>query len=49
MTARNDLFGTIPTELGRLSSLEGWNVASNDLSGPVPTVLGALVNLGTLL
>jgi hypothetical protein len=48
MTASNYLFGTIPTELGQLSSLGSWNVASNDLSGPVPTVLGALVNLGTL-
>jgi hypothetical protein len=49
IAAKNNLFGTIPAELGRLLALESLNVASNDFSGTVPAVLGALVNLGTLL
>lgn len=42
---RNNLKGTIPGELGGLSSLETLDVRSNGLSGPIPPELGSLTNL----
>jgi len=42
----NSLTGTIPTQLGRLSELDGeFGVNDNQLTGPVPTELGLLVDL----
>ena len=42
---RNNLKGTIPGELGGLSSLETLDVRSNGLSGPIPPEFGNLTNL----
>ena len=44
----NELFGSIPPELGNLSNLETLNLRSNELSGPIPAELGNLANLETL-
>ena len=44
----NNLTGTIPSELGSLSSLTELNLRGNQLSGEIPPVLGGLTNL-TLL
>ena len=40
----NELSGTLPTELGRLTLLKGVGLYNNLLSGTVPTELGALEN-----
>ena len=42
------LGGSIPAELGRLSSLTYLNLRRNDLSGPIPTELDSLTNLRVL-
>lgn len=42
------LGGSIPTELGRLSSLTYLNLRRNDLTGPIPTELDSLTNLRVL-
>ena len=44
----NNLVGTIPTQLGSLSSLTSLDLGSNDLTGTIPTQLGNLSNLQTL-
>ena len=44
----NHLSGSIPPELGNLSSLESLYLGDNDLSGPIPPELGNLVNLERL-
>ena len=44
----NNLTGTIPTELGLLSSLEDLNLEANQLSGTIPTEMGLLSNLKEL-
>ena len=38
----NQLSGTLPTELGQLSSLQYLGLGANSLSGTVPTELGRL-------
>ena len=45
----NDLEGTIPAELGSLSSLQELNLYRNELSGSIPAELGSLSNLQDLL
>jgi Leucine-rich repeat (LRR) protein len=40
--------GTIPTELGSLTSLSWLDLAGNQLSGTIPTELGSLTNLAVL-
>lgn len=45
----NQLVGTIPPELGRLSNLQYLNLDLNDLTGSVPSKLGRLINLKELL
>ena len=45
---RGDLNGTIPSELGSLSSLRDLALWSNQLSGPMPPELGNLGNLERL-
>ena len=42
------LNGTIPKELGNLSSLQDLSLQDNDLSGRIPRELGTLANLTTL-
>ena len=42
------LNGSIPAELGRLSSLTYLNLRNNNLGGPIPTDLGNLTNLRVL-
>jgi len=46
--SRNQLTGTIPTELGNLSNLESLELAWNNLTGEIPTELGNLTNLWAL-
>jgi len=41
----NNLQGSIPSELGDLSSLRGLNLSSNQLSGSIPPEIGNLTNL----
>ncbi|KAG6642339.1 hypothetical protein CIPAW_09G135900 [Carya illinoinensis] len=43
------LSGSIPKELGNLSSLKYLNLEANQFSGTVPSELGKLVNLETLM
>ncbi len=42
---RNQLSGSIPSELGSLSNLERLRLDRNQLSGPIPPRLGSLSNL----
>ena len=44
----NGLSGTIPTQLGNLTSLKSLNLGENQLSGSIPSELGNLTNLGSL-
>ncbi|MDE0337568.1 MAG: hypothetical protein OXI80_07845, partial [Caldilineaceae bacterium] len=44
----NTLTGSIPTELGSLTNLEGLYLARNQLTGGIPTELGDLANLENL-
>ena len=44
----NNLVGTIPPELGNLSSLRTLGLARNSLTGPIPPELGNLSSLGYL-
>jgi hypothetical protein len=39
----NQLTGTIPTELGQLTSLEDPAMSENQLNGTIPTELGQLI------
>mmetsp|Transcript_16932 Transcript_16932/g.22696 ORF Transcript_16932/g.22696 Transcript_16932/m.22696 type:complete len:88 (+) Transcript_16932:217-480(+) len=41
--------GTIPAELGALSSLQRLELQSNQLTGTIPAELGALSSLETLV
>ena len=41
----NQMVGTIPTELGRLSNLQVLDLDSNNLTGTLPTELGKLINV----
>ena len=45
----NDLSGSIPSELGKLTKLRRLYLDNNYLSGPIPTELGNLANLEELL
>ena len=44
----NELNGTLPSELGRLTSLESLDLSGNDLKGDIPPTLGDLSNLTKL-
>ena len=44
----NDLSGSIPPELGKLSNLSWLDLYGNDLSGSIPPELGKLTNLEDL-
>ena len=44
----NNLDGTLPAELGNLSSLTSLSLQYNSLSGQIPPELGSLTNLKTL-
>jgi Leucine-rich repeat (LRR) protein len=44
---KNLLFGTVPSELGRLTDLVGLSVVDNFLSGSIPTHLSDLTKLET--
>ena len=44
----NQLQGSIPSELGRLTNLTGLNLGNNDLTGPIPPALGGLAQLREL-
>jgi len=46
--SENELNGTIPSELGSLTHLEGLNLSQNQLSGTIPFELGNLTNLTAL-
>eukprot|EP00533_Pseudo-nitzschia_delicatissima_P004719 CAMPEP_0116095296 /NCGR_PEP_ID=MMETSP0327-20121206/9587_1 /TAXON_ID=44447 /ORGANISM="Pseudo-nitzschia delicatissima, Strain B596" /LENGTH=77 /DNA_ID=CAMNT_0003586953 /DNA_START=339 /DNA_END=572 /DNA_ORIENTATION=- len=45
MKADNQLTGTIPTEIGLLTSLTGLYLVYNDLTGNIPSEIGLLKNL----
>lgn len=45
----NNLAGSIPSELGRLSSLYWLDLYDNNLSGSIPTALGDLADLQALI
>ena len=46
---KNNLSGTIPPEIGNLTSLqEGLSLGSNSLTGPIPPEIGNLANLQAL-
>ena len=42
---RNSLRGSIPTEIGNLTSLKGLFLKNNYLSGSIPTQIGSLYSL----
>ncbi|CAM9639467.1 unnamed protein product [Ectocarpus sp. 6 AP-2014] len=44
----NNLQGTIPVELGKLTALEALILGNNNLSGPIPPALGKLAALQAL-
>ena len=44
----NNLYGTIPPELGDLSNLQYLYLGSNQLTGSIPPELGSLLNLESL-
>lgn len=44
----NNLTGTLPTELGNLTSLTTLNLSGNSISGPIPPQIGRLTSLTTL-
>jgi Leucine-rich repeat (LRR) protein len=46
--AGNQLTGSIPTELGKLTNLRELNLSDNQLTGSIPTELGKLTNLREL-
>ena len=41
----NALTGTLPTEMGQLTSLTGLYLSNNDLAGTIPTEMGRLTSL----
>ena len=45
----NQLSGTIPSEIGLLTSLKGLLLFNNQLSGTIPVELGGLSQLGKKL
>ena len=45
----NNLFGTIPPDLGRMTNLKVLNLYGNSLAGSIPTELGQLTNLKILI
>lgn len=44
----NDITGTIPTEIGSLTSLASFSVANASLRGPIPSEIGNLAQLRRL-
>ena len=46
---RNELYGTIPSELGNLSNLTELRIEETQLTGAIPPELGILTNLGRLV
>ena len=44
----NNLVGSLPAELGSLTSLRGLFLSLNELAGPIPSELGALTSLERL-
>ncbi len=44
--ADNNLFSTIPAELGFLTQVEYLDIGSNQLTGTIPESLGSMENLG---
>ena len=42
----NNLFSTIPWELGRLANLELLDIGSNQMTGTIPSTLGNIAGLG---
>ena len=46
--SENELNGTIPSELGSLTNLEGLKLSQNQLRGVIPPELGSLTNLEVL-
>lgn len=47
--ARNQLVGSIPTEIGDSAALKEVDLSFNQMVGTLPTVIGSLLHLGTFL
>ena len=43
----NELTGTVPTEIGRISKTTKLAISNNDITGLVPTQIGSLTSLVT--
>ena len=43
--SENSFTGTIPTQVGHLTSLSEWYMASNQMSGGLPTELGKVTEM----
>ena len=41
--------GTIPTEIGRMTSLQEFRIYQNELTGTLPTSMGALTGLTLMM
>ena len=41
--------GTIPTEIGRMTSLQELRIYENNLSGTLPTSIGALTDMTLMM
>ena len=48
LIAENELTGSIPTEVGSLTTLEIYLIAENGLTGSIPTEIGSLTKLERL-
>lgn len=48
LAAQNNLFGKIPTEIGKLTAMEKLYLSTNNFDGKIPTEIDQLTKLKTL-